>query len=513
MKTVLITLDSLNRHFLNPYANSEVDRIATPHIDALAKEGIVFDSHFIGSAPCMPARREMLTGCLELKHRSWGPLEPFDHALPDRLREAGSQSMLITDHFHYFEKGGENYHTGFTGYSFIRGHEKDNWKTGEVEIPPLNPNGFSREEHERNRATWKTPEDFPSYRVFAEATDWLQSGGFADSCFLYIDAFDPHEPFMVPDEYLKKVDDSGYTGDRLEWPRYGKWEGNAQELQHIRNRYRAKIMFLDDCLGGFIDTLKRRGDYEDTTIILTSDHGHYLGDHGYIGKPTESDIFNTLAHIPLFIKPAKSLDIAGTLPSRVNALSTTADIYATVCDLHGAPIDDHLYGKSLLPIISGKAGKFRDYVLYGYYGMQLGYCDGQYTFLKTPVAANQPLYYYSTRLSSLYSGTQKLSDAYNNASEVNIGRFIPNVDFPLMRFPLPEPPIGNAEQEWQGDVLYDLKNDQEQECPIRDEPLIRAYKEKMIFAMQSEDFPQEQYIRLGLLDESFATIENQGPLS
>ena len=99
MRTILITLDSLNRHFLSVYGAEEVQ---TPAIDALAGEGTVFERHFTASSPCMPARRELMTGTLELRHRWWGPLEPFDRPLARLLGETGCRTMLVTDHFHYF---------------------------------------------------------------------------------------------------------------------------------------------------------------------------------------------------------------------------------------------------------------------------------------------------------------------------------------------------------------------------------------------------------------------------
>ena len=74
MKTILITLDSLNRHFLRNYGGP----VEMPVLDSLFREEFRFDRHSTGSAPCMPARREILTGTLELRHRGWGPLEPFD---------------------------------------------------------------------------------------------------------------------------------------------------------------------------------------------------------------------------------------------------------------------------------------------------------------------------------------------------------------------------------------------------------------------------------------------------
>ena len=74
MKTIYLLFDSLNRSALSFYGGE----IETPNFERLAKKSTTFDNHFIGSMPCMPARRDMHTGRLNFFHRSWGPLEPFD---------------------------------------------------------------------------------------------------------------------------------------------------------------------------------------------------------------------------------------------------------------------------------------------------------------------------------------------------------------------------------------------------------------------------------------------------
>lgn len=77
MKVVFVLFDSLNRHALGPYGGTDVP---TPNFDRLAERTMVYDNHYVGSMPCMPARRDMMTGRLSFLHRSWGPLEPFDNA-------------------------------------------------------------------------------------------------------------------------------------------------------------------------------------------------------------------------------------------------------------------------------------------------------------------------------------------------------------------------------------------------------------------------------------------------
>ena len=83
MRTVFLLFDSLNRRMLNSYGGNFLD---TPNFNRLAEKSITFDNHFIGSMPCMPARRDLQSGRLSFLHRSWGPLEPFDNSFPEILR-------------------------------------------------------------------------------------------------------------------------------------------------------------------------------------------------------------------------------------------------------------------------------------------------------------------------------------------------------------------------------------------------------------------------------------------
>ena len=130
MKCVFLLFDSLNRHALSCYAD---DTIPTPNFARLAARSTVFERHFVGSLPCMPARRDIQTGRLNFLHRGWGPLEPFDHSLAAILRDSGIATHLITDHYHYFEDGGAGFHGRYSSWEFIRGQEKDKWR------PPLAP--------------------------------------------------------------------------------------------------------------------------------------------------------------------------------------------------------------------------------------------------------------------------------------------------------------------------------------------------------------------------------------
>ena len=118
MKTVFVLFDSINRLMLEPYGSKI---LKTPNFQRLSEKAVTFDSHYIGSMPCMPARRDMQTGRHSFLHRSWGPMEAFDNSFPELLKKKKVHSHLISDHYHYWEDGAATYHTRYSSHEFIRG--------------------------------------------------------------------------------------------------------------------------------------------------------------------------------------------------------------------------------------------------------------------------------------------------------------------------------------------------------------------------------------------------------
>ena len=101
-------------------------------------------SHFVGSLPCMPARRDLHSGRLNFLHRSWGPLEPFDNSFSEILQTNNIYTHLVSDHYHYWEDGGSTYHNRYNTWEFIRGQEWDKWQA--MVVPPLER--FKKKYHE-----------------------------------------------------------------------------------------------------------------------------------------------------------------------------------------------------------------------------------------------------------------------------------------------------------------------------------------------------------------------------
>ena len=135
MKAIMMMFDSLNRDFLSAYG---CDWTKTPNFRRLAEKSVTFDNSYVGSLPCMPARRELHTGRYNFLHRSWGPIEPFDDSMPEILKKAGVYTQLISDHYHYWEDGGATYHHRYNSWEIVRGQEGDQWK-GQVREPEPYP--------------------------------------------------------------------------------------------------------------------------------------------------------------------------------------------------------------------------------------------------------------------------------------------------------------------------------------------------------------------------------------
>ena len=101
MKAIMVMYDSLNREMLEPYG---CNWTKTPNFRRLAEKCVQFEQCYVGSMPCMPARRELQTGRINFFHRSWGPMEPFDDSMPEILKKGGVYTHLVSDHQHYWEE-------------------------------------------------------------------------------------------------------------------------------------------------------------------------------------------------------------------------------------------------------------------------------------------------------------------------------------------------------------------------------------------------------------------------
>ncbi len=398
---MIVLLDSLNRHMLGAYGGSEFE---TPNLDRFAARAMRFDRHTTGSLPCMPARHDILCGALDFLWKPWGSIELWEDPITYPLRRAGITTKLVSDHPHLFETGGENYHTDFTAWDYLRGHESDPWKTRPdpswIGTPSL-PAAAGPVPHAYDMArTWFRDEtDFPGPRTMQAAADWLEgNAGLHDRFLLFVDEFDPHEPFDTPAPWANRYD-PGWEGELLIWPPYAiraVAEGvlSEREAAHIRANYGSKLSMIDHWLGRILDTLEEKGLYEDTVVMICTDHGHYLGEHDLFGKPRVPQ-FEPLGHTPLLIawpgRPAGSTE----------ALTTNVDLYATLADVFDVEPEHPTHGRSLAPLLRGEVDEVREWALGGIFGQWVQVNDGRRKYARAPEGNGFPLSMWSNRWSTM----------------------------------------------------------------------------------------------------------------
>jgi arylsulfatase A-like enzyme len=492
---VVLLLDSLNRHLLGCYGGTEFD---TPHIDRLAARSLRFERHYAGSLPCMPARHDILCGALDFLWKPWGSIEIFEQPLTAALRLSGVVSMLISDHPHLFETGGENYHTDFSAWQYERGHEGDPWKTRPDPSwmgAPLFGRGHMP--YDDSRGWFRGEEDFPGPRTMRAAARWLdENAGQHDRFFLFVDEFDPHEPFDTPEPWASRYDPD-WEGPHLIWPPYtkaGVADGVLSERQarQVRACYGAKLSMIDAWLGRVLDALDRHALWDDTVVVLCTDHGHYLGEKDVFGKPAVP-VYEPLGHIPLLIA------WPGAESRSVEALTTSVDLCATLLDLFDARVPQRTHGRSLLPLLRGETERVRDWALSGVWGREVHWIDGRTKYARGPVGRNEPLSMWSNRWSTMpVHALPQLRLPLPDERAV-LDR-MPGSKVPVLRQPFV---AGDMLPYWAMGVehrtlLFDLDDDPEEERSLTGTPAERDVAEALRAALVELEAPDDQLARLGL---------------
>ena len=506
MKAVFVLFDSLNRHLLGCYGAT---RVPTPNFDRLAARSVTFDRHYAGSLPCMPARRDMLTGRLTFLHRSWGPLEPFDNAFPEILhKERGIYSHLITDHFHYWEDGGATYHNRYDSYDFVRGQEGDRWKA--MVQPPwerLREKYHARQfgtgrrsyfaQNIVNREFIREEKDFPSLQCFAKGFEFLDENRDASDWLLQIETFDPHEPFHAPERF-KEPFDTGWKGPVRDWPRYGRVDELPEECEELRANYYAVVAMCDHILGELLDYFDEHDMWKDTALVVTTDHGFLLGEHDFWAK-NRMNLYEEVAHIPLFMHDPRHPEKAGT---RSDSLTQSIDLAPTFLDFFGAMPAPEMEGISLCRMTAGET--CRPAALYGYFGGAVNVTDGRYTYHRFPHdLSTQELYQYTlmpTHIFSPFTPDELAAAAISEPFDFTKGARVLKVPV-TDRSPMYNNygPGALLESETR---LYDLSNDPGQESPLSDSVEEGRLIGLMADLMRANGAPSEAFTRLGIHDQS-----------
>ena len=494
MKAIILMFDSLNRHMLEQYRDTIVD---APNFARLARRAVTFDNFYAGSMPCMPARREMHTGRYNFLHRSWGPLEPFDDSMPQILKENGIHTHLASDHPHYWEDGGGTYHTRYSTWEFFRGQEGDPWK-GVVSEASSSSSFRQRmvSQDAVNRSYMPTEAEHSQTRTVDAGLHFVETNAAADGWMVQIELFDPHEPFFTHQRY-KDLYPHEYDGPQFDWPGYQKVTETEAQVEHARLEYAALVSMCDRSLGRVLDAMDEHGLWDDTMLIVNTDHGFLLGEHGWWAKSIQP-WFNELVHLPMFLWDPRS----GAADSRRGDLAQTIDIAPTLLRYFGIEQTPDMQGRDLgLVQGSGDGGSDRS-ALFGIYGGHVNVTDGRYVYMRSALTAeNGPLEEFTLMPTHMRS----------RFSPAELAQWEPAPPFGFTKGlrTMRIDSEGGWVNSWQhGTVLFDLENDPHQLAPIQDDIVELRMAQLLVDALRANEAPRSQFARLGLPVEGDVTAEH-----
>jgi arylsulfatase A-like enzyme len=491
---IVILLDSLNRHMLGAYGGDEFD---TPSLDALARRSLRFTRHYAGSLPCIPARHDILCGAQDFLWRPWGSVEVWESSIVRLLREQRVITKLVTDHPHLFEAGGENYHVDFTAWDYERGHESDAWKTAAAMSAVGAPVYYNNGPWALSRTYFDGEEEFPGPRTMRAAAHWIEKEArLHDRFLLFVDEFDPHEPWDLPAPYDTMYRPSA-TGPI--WPPYATRALETGALtpeiaEHLRGGYGGKLTMIDHWLGRILAAMDAQSLWDDVALVLLTDHGHYLGERDTWGKP-KAPLHQPMVHIPMFVA------WPGVAPRDVDALTTSVDVFSTIADSFGVQPRHPVHGRSLLPVIAGDSGGVRDHLLAGIWSREVHVITGDAKYVRAPQGDNAPLSVWSNRWSTLEIPLAPRFRMPPPDSRATLDR-MPGTEVPVIRQPYqPDDdllPHWARDAQFGGNHLYALDEDP---CELHDLAGTRREREMedlLHHALDTVQAPAEQYERLAL---------------
>jgi len=346
---VVVVIDNLRADHVGAYGSR---RVRTPSLDALAKEGLRFTAARPEAFPTVAARRAILTGRRSFPFRDWKldpdlPAGPSWSALPRRrqtflalLGEAGYSTAYVSDNPWILARPFDllrrrlDFAEGVPGQVPARHGQRRRVSDAEVRrYVPLAQRGTLVEERTReylaaNEAD-RVEDDYGAARVFRSAAEYLERAGRRLQPFaLVVDAFSPHEPFDPPPSFIEMYGDPDYNGaDPIQAfaPPIGKVEELGPQgiglLRRVQDLYAAEVSFTDRWVGNFLGELDRLKLADETMVVLLSDHGVLLGEHGFVGK-TGSQSYREVIDVPWMLRH----------PERMGA-GTTSDFFASTHDV------------------------------------------------------------------------------------------------------------------------------------------------------------------------------------
>ena len=369
---ILLITDTFRYDNLGDVARRPVH---TPELDAFAHHRATsIDGFHAGSFPTIPHRTDIATGRLGWPHFPWQPISRGSrNHIATMLADQGYATQLICDCPHLFNA---RFQHGFQAAYQHRGQEGDRHllhlndeilRAMPRDKTRLHPsfNGKTLVDMHRwiNRYATREDETFCA-RTAATTVRWLEENHRASPFFLWVDFFDPHEPWDAP-EYMVAKYDPDYDGEPMLHCNYGPASDyTAAELQNLWAHYAAEAEIVDRHLGRVLQKVDDLRLWDDSIVIVTSDHGTSVGEHDRTGKSNICDhdprywpLYPEVSHVPFLIA-------GGDVPrgKRLDMLAAPMDVLPSVSALAGVDLEpaEPFEGRSFAPGVLESSPHHRD---------------------------------------------------------------------------------------------------------------------------------------------------------
>jgi arylsulfatase A-like enzyme len=325
---ILISIDTLRADHLGCYGYA---RNTSPAIDAFRRDAVLFEQSIAHAPSTLPSHASIFTSLLPSHHRASvarsSGMDPAAPTLPEILREAGYQTASFNggiqlDPLYGLARGFETYESA-----------RPSVASAEVLVDPVD-----RFDH-----------------AVARAAEWIR-GRKPGPFFLFLHTYEIHHPYTPDPERLDPMD-AGYFGslpdqisvELLTRINAGELEIDDADRAHIVAAYDAELASVDAAFGRLVELLRTEGLYEESIVVVTSDHGEEFGEHGFVGWHSHS-LYDELLRVPLLIKLPGSRSAGLSIAAQVRGI----DLAPTILEELTLPIPDSFEGESLVSAIARK---------------------------------------------------------------------------------------------------------------------------------------------------------------
>ncbi len=357
------------------YLSWDNPQARTPHLDSIAREGMIFDACYTTSPVCMPARVSLMTGLYphNAGHSLWSNsqnyyMRPETAPMFRDIQQAGYTTAQIGKlHWNSATDWQRDYKT-ITDYYTALGLDCVVSSSGPVDSPKerspyaehLRKLGLletvaadMRQRYLRNqyepRASLVKPENYHDTFVANTAADFISRQPKDKPLCLVVSLHSPHPPLDAPGEFATM-----YDPETLKLPPNvpENYQRERRALDHAETRkmlanYLGMISLADHCVGKLVAAMKQRGTWDNALFMFTADHGEMMGAHGHLSK---GRFYEESARVPLVMRWPGQIKTG-----RTKALAQMMDVYPTIVEATGGTLTRGRFAVSLLPVATGHA--------------------------------------------------------------------------------------------------------------------------------------------------------------